>query len=67
VKKQPNHIARELRAIKALFAEGLNRASRLEEELAPIQGLAPRKGKKPDVAQLAVDRRNKRMMKRIPL
>jgi hypothetical protein len=64
-------IARELAEIRALGtklrdlgAELINRTSRLEEEPAPIQGKAPRKGRaKPDIVQTAINKRNKRILR----
>ena len=61
MEKRPTDITKELQAIRALFAEGLQRTSHLEEELAPIQGKAPRKGRKSDIVQAAIDKRNKRI------
>jgi len=35
---------KEIKALKALFLEGLQRTSGLEEELSLVKGKAPRKG-----------------------
>ena len=62
-RRSDTEIAKELAAIKAIGAELIQRTSRLEEELAPVQEQAPRKGraKKPDIVQTAIDKRNRRI------
>ena len=54
-------IIKELQTLRALGAEVVQRTSRLEEELAPVQGSAPLKGL--TKAQQAILRRNKRILK----
>ena len=55
-------IIRELGHLRALGAEIVQRSSRLEEDLAALQGKAPRKAK-PDIVQAAIDKRNRRIYK----
>lgn len=57
-------IHKELQALRALGAEVVERTSRLEEELVPFKARTPRKGRvvKKDKAQLAVDKRNRRII-----
>lgn len=63
-RKSNTDIAQELAAIRALGTELIQRTSRLEEELAPFQEKAPRKGKrKPDIVQERIDKRNKRILR----
>ncbi|HEY4287297.1 MAG TPA: hypothetical protein VGN00_09390 [Puia sp.] len=58
---KPAEIIKELQAIRALNAESLQRTSRLEEELAPVQAPARPKGLTP--TQRAIMRRNKRILR----
>lgn len=58
---KPADIIKELQAIRALNAESLQRTSRLEEELAPVQAPARPKGLTP--TQKAILKRNKRFLK----
>lgn len=60
--KAKQNIVKELRSLRALGAEIIERTSRLEEELAPVQAPAPRKGRRDPVKE-AVERRNKRIFK----
>jgi len=54
--------AKEIKALRALAIEMLQRTSRLEEELSPVQGKAPRKGNLRRVPS-TVERRNARIGK----
>lgn len=54
-------IIKELQTLRALGAEVVQRTSRLEEELAPVQGPARPKGLTP--TEKAILKRNKRILR----